>query len=84
MSTFATSNFAGDAIPMEGDGDPELGLGESKTICSGVDPEEGEEFLDYPRRRNEERDPDKAFSVSCSEASNNSVSEREGSLDGSF
>ena len=59
-------------------------LGESTGIGVGTDPAEGLALLDDPRRRNEDRDPDKATRVSSSEDSNDSVSESDGTLAGSF
>ena len=58
-STFETGRFAGGGDPLEGGGDPDLGLGESTRIGAGVDPKEGGAFPDDPRRLNEDRDPDK-------------------------
>ena len=83
-SIFETGRFAGGADSLECGGDTDLSLGESTIIEAGVDPEEGGALSDDPRRRNEERDPDKAVSLSSSEDSNGSVSERDGSLAGSF
>ena len=53
-------------------------------IGAGIDPVKGGALLDDPRRRNEERGPDKVTRVSSSEGSNDSVSESGGSLAGIF
>ena len=84
MSTFKTQGLAGGALSLEIEGDPDLGLGESTGIGAVPDPAEGLAFLDDPRRRNEDRDPDKAAGVSSSEHSNDSVSESDGTLAGSI
>ena len=83
-STFETGRFAGSADPLKGGSDQYLGLRESTRIGAGVDPEEGGALPDDPRRRSEERAPDKAVRVSSSEKSNGSVSKRGGSLAGTF
>ena len=83
-STFEAGRFAGGADPLEGGGDPDLGLGESTEIGAGFNPEKGGTLLDDLWRRNEKRDPDKAAKVSSSEKSNAFVSERGGSLAESF
>ena len=84
ISTFKTRCFAGGADLLERGGDPDLERGESTGIGAGTDPAEGLALLDDPRRRNEDRDPDKATRVSSSEDSNDSVSESDGTLAGSF
>ena len=66
-STFKTGRFAGGADPLEGGGNPDLELGESTGIGAGIDPVGGGALLDDPRRRNEERDHDKAARVFPSE-----------------
>ena len=58
--------------------------GESTGIGAGTYPAEGGTLLDNPRRRNEERDPDKAARVSSSDDSNDSVSESGGTVAGSL
>ena len=58
--------------------------GESTGIGTGTYPAEGGTLLDNPRRRNEERDPDKAARVSSSDDSNDSVSESGGTVAGCF
>ena len=72
-SIFETGRFAGGADSLECGGDTDLSLGESTIIEAGVDPEEGGALSDDLRRRNEERDPDKAAGVSSSEYTNGSV-----------
>ena len=57
---------------------------ESTGIGAGTDPAEGLSLLDDPRRRNEDRDPDKAARVSSSEDSSDSISESDGTLAESF
>ena len=84
ISTFKTRCFAGGAYSLEREGDPDLVRGESTGIGAGIDPAGGGTLLDDPRRRNEERDPDKAARVSSSDYSNDSVSESGGTLAGSF
>ena len=84
MSTFKTRGLAGGADLLERGRDPDLGLGESSRIGAGTDPAEDLALLDDPRRRNEDRDPYKADRLSSSEASNDSVSESDGTLAGSF
>ena len=83
-STLKTRCFAGGADSLERGGYPDLGRGESTIIGAGIDPAEGGVWLDDPRRRNEERDPEKAASVSSSKDSNDSVSESGGTLTRSF
>ena len=83
-STFETRCFACGVDPLESGGGPDLGLGESTKIGAGIDPAEGGVLLDDPRRRNEERDPDKAARVLFSEDSNDSVSESGGTLTRNF
>ena len=51
---------------------------------AGVDPKEVVALIDGPWRRNEERYPDKSIRASSPEESRDSVSERGGSLAGSF
>ena len=58
--------------------------GKSTGIGVGIDTAEGGVLLDDPRRRNEERDPDKAARVLFSEDSNDSVSESGGTLTRNF
>ena len=82
--TFKTRGLAGGAKSLERGGDPYLGLEEFTGIGVGADPAEGLVLLDDPRCRIEDRDPDKAARVSCSEDSNDSVSECDGTLSGSF
>ena len=83
-STFEIRCFAGGADPLESEGDPDLGRGESTGIGAGIDPAKDGILLDDSRRRNEERDPDKATRLSSSEDSNDSVSESGGTLERSF
>ena len=66
-SNFEARRFAGGDDPLEGGGDPDLRLRESTKIGAGVDPEESGALLDDPRRRNKERDPEKAARVFSSE-----------------
>ena len=84
MSTFKTRGLVGGADSLNREGDPDLGLGESTGIGAGTDPAEGLALLDDPRRRNKDRDPDKAARVSSSEDSSDSISESDGTLAGSF
>ena len=84
ISTFKTRCFAGGADSLERGGDPDLGRGESTGIGAGIDPAKDGILLDDSRRRNEERDPDKATRLSSSEDSNDSVSESGGTLAGIF
>ena len=58
--------------------------GGSTGIGAGIDPAEGRTLLDDPRRRNKERDPEKAATISSSEDYNDSVSESGGTLARSF
>ena len=83
-STFETRCFACGVDPLESGGGPDLGLGESTKIGTGIDPAEGGVLIDDPRRRNEEHDPDKAARVSSLEDSNDSVSESGRALARSF
>ena len=84
ISTFTTWCFEGGADSLERGGNLDLGRGESTGIGAGTDPAEGGTLLDDPRRRNEERDPDKAIRVSSSGDSSDSVSESGGTLAGRF
>ena len=84
ISTFKTRCFAGGEDSLERGGDPDFGRGESAGIGAGTYPAEGGTLLDNPRRRNEERDQDKAARVSSSDDSNDSVSESGGTVAGSF
>ena len=67
ISTFTTWCFEGGADSLERGGNLDLGRGESTGIGAGTDPAEALELLDDPRRRNEDRDPDKTARVSSSE-----------------
>ena len=84
MSVRTTRGLMGGAHSLKQEGDPDLGLGESTKIGAGTDPAESGAVVDDPRRRNEDRDPDKAAKVSSSEDSNGSVSESGGTLARSF
>ena len=59
-------------------------MGESTGIKAGTDPAEGLALLNYPRRRNKDRDLDKVARVSSSKDLSDSVSESDGKLAGSF
>ena len=61
-----------------------MGREESTKIEAGNDLVEGRTLLDDPRRRNEERDPDKTARLSSLDDPNDSVSESDGTLAGSF
>uniref|UniRef100_A0AAV1T1X3 Uncharacterized protein n=1 Tax=Peronospora matthiolae TaxID=2874970 RepID=A0AAV1T1X3_9STRA len=82
--TFKTRGLAGGADSFRSADDPDLGRGEATEIEAGADPSEGGTLLNDPRRRNEERDPDKAARICSSEKLNSSVSESDGTLTGSF
>ena len=82
--TYETERFAGNADPINSEGDRNLVLGESTTIGAGIDLEKCGALPDDPRSRNKERDPDKATRVSSSEKLNGSVLKRGGSRANSF
>uniref|UniRef100_A0AAV1VNA2 Uncharacterized protein n=1 Tax=Peronospora matthiolae TaxID=2874970 RepID=A0AAV1VNA2_9STRA len=82
ISTFKTRGLAGGADSLGSEDD--LDLGGVNGIMAGIDPVEGGTLLDDPRRRNEERDPDKAARISSSEYSNGFVSKSYGAPAGSF
>ena len=83
-STFKTGPFVGDTSSLESGVNPYMGLGKDTRIGAGVYPEQNRALFDDPRRRNEERDPDKAARVSPLKESNGFLSERGGSLAGGF
>ena len=84
MAWVAYERLAGGEDRLGQGSDPASGLGESTTIGVGADFEEGGARLEDPRRRNEERDLSKAAKVSSSVELNDSVSDEDRSLAGSF